>query len=154
MIHLLVLRLLFSFLVKLNSYHSYTFTSPFQQTLKEKHSASHDCYSVKNILKVLAFKWLLNELLLGIEWSEVTLIWWFASIKFIKSFLKFSFLIFKLFSFQFQFHWKNCPFFIYRYHYSSTILFFFCLFPQKDIIFFFCPFFNSLNAKVAIIKKP
>ena len=43
------------------------------------------------MLKLLAFKWLLNELLLETEWSEVMFIWWFVSIKFIRSFLKFSF---------------------------------------------------------------
>ena len=43
------------------------------------------------MLKLLAFKWLLNELLLETEWSEIMFIWWFVSIKFIRSFLKFSF---------------------------------------------------------------
>ena len=33
----------------------------------------------------------LKELLLEPEWSEFILIWWFVSIKFIRSFLKFSF---------------------------------------------------------------
>ena len=67
------------------------YTSPLQQTLKQNHRASHNCYSVKSMLKLLAFKWLLNELLLETEWSELMFIWWFVSIKFIRSFLKFSF---------------------------------------------------------------
>ena len=85
----------FSFLLKLNWHHPYTFTSPLQQTLKQNQRASHNCYSVKktclNMLR--AFEWLLNELLLETEWSEVMLVWWFASIKFIRPFLKFPFLI-------------------------------------------------------------
>ena len=48
---------LFSFLLKLNSHHLYTFTSLWQQTLKRNYRASHNCYSVKNVLKLLAFKW-------------------------------------------------------------------------------------------------
>ena len=83
----------FSFLLKLNSHHPNTFTSPLQQTLKQNQRASNYCYSVKNMLKPLVFKWLLNELLLETKWSEVMLIWWFVSIKFIRPFLKFSFLI-------------------------------------------------------------
>ena len=57
-------RVLFSFLLKRNSHHPYTFTAPLQQTLKQNHRASHNCYSVGSMLKLLAFKWLLNELLL------------------------------------------------------------------------------------------
>ena len=67
------------------------FTSPLQQTLQQNHRALLNCYSVKNSLKLWTFKCLLNELLLETEWSVVMLIWWFFSIKFIKSFLKFSF---------------------------------------------------------------
>ena len=49
---------------------------------------------LKTCLNMLrAFKWLLNEIWLETKWSEVMLIWWFASIKFIRSFLKFPFLI-------------------------------------------------------------
>ena len=81
----------FSFLLKLNSHHLYTFTSLLQQTLKQNQCASHNCYSVKNILKLLAFKWLLNEVLLETKLSEVMLIWWFVSVKSIRPFLKFSF---------------------------------------------------------------
>ena len=83
----------FSFHLKLNSNHPYTFTSPLQQTLKENQRASQNCYSVKNMLKLLEFKWLLNELLLETKSLEVMLTWWFASITFIRTFLKFSFLI-------------------------------------------------------------
>ena len=88
---LLMMRDLFSFLQKLNSDYTCTFTSPLQQTLKQDHRASHSYYSVKDILKLLAFKWLLNEFLLDIKWSEVMLIWWFVSISFIRLFLRFSF---------------------------------------------------------------
>ena len=69
----------------------YTFTSSLQQTLKQNHRTSHNCCSVKNMLKLVAYKWLLNKLLLETEWSEVKLIWWFGSIKFIGSFSKYSF---------------------------------------------------------------
>ena len=62
------------------------FTSPLQQTLKQNHRALHNCYKVKNMMKFLAFKWLLNELLFEKEWSEVKLVWSFVSIKFIKYF--------------------------------------------------------------------
>ena len=79
----------FSFLLKLNSHHPNTFTSPLQQTLKQNQRASSNCYSVKNMLKPLAFKWLLNELLVETKLSEVMLITWFVSIKFIKPFLMF-----------------------------------------------------------------
>ena len=43
------------------------------------------------MLKLLAFKWLLNELLVETEWSSVILIWWSVYIRFIESFPKFSF---------------------------------------------------------------
>ena len=93
LLKLLMMKFLFSFILKLNSHHPYTFTSPLQQTLKQNHCSSHNCYSVKNRLKLLAFKRVLNELLLETEWSEVMLIWWFVSIKLIRFFMKFSFLI-------------------------------------------------------------
>ena len=106
---------------------------------EEKSGASYNCYSVKIMLQDVVFKRLLNELLLKTEWSEVMLIWCFISIKFIRSFLKFYFLIFlfKQFPLQFQLNWRNCTFSIYRYHYDSTVLFFFCLMSQKSIIFVF-----------------
>ena len=53
----------------------HTFTSPLQQTLKQNHRASHNCCSIKYLLRLLAFKWLLNDLLLETEWSEVMLLW-------------------------------------------------------------------------------
>ena len=81
---LLIMRVLLSFLLKLNSYHPHTFTLALQNTVKQNHCASHNCYSVKNMLKLLAFKWILNELLLEKERSENMLIWWFVSIKFIR----------------------------------------------------------------------
>ena len=76
----------FSFLLKLNSHHPYTFTWSLQQTLKQNHRALHNCYSVKNMLKLLAIKWLSNELFLETEWSEVRLILLLVLIKFIGSF--------------------------------------------------------------------
>ena len=48
----------FEFSLKLNLLHPCKFTSPLQQTLKQDHRTLHNCYSVKNILKLLAFKWL------------------------------------------------------------------------------------------------
>ena len=103
----------------------YTFTSSLQQTLKQNHRASHNCCSVKNMLKLVAYKWLLNKLLLETEWSEVKLIWWFGSIKFIGSFSKYSF------QYLYQLHWKNCPFSIYRYHYGSNVCFSSIFFLRK-----------------------
>ena len=38
---LLMMRVIFSFLLKLNSHHSYRFISPLQQKRKHQHSASH-----------------------------------------------------------------------------------------------------------------
>ena len=64
----------------------YPFTSILWQTMKQNHRDLLNRCSVKNMSQSLAFKWLLNELLFGTEWSEVMLIWWFVSIKFIKSF--------------------------------------------------------------------
>ena len=64
---LVMVRVLFSFLLNLNYYRHYTFTSPLQETLKQNDRASHNCYSVKNMLKPLAFKWLLNGSLLETE---------------------------------------------------------------------------------------
>ena len=90
---LLIMKIVFSFLLKLNSHHPHTFTSALQQTLKQNHGASHNCNSVKTMLKLSAFKKLLNELLLETEWSEAVLMWWFVWIKFIRSFLKLFFLI-------------------------------------------------------------
>ena len=145
---LLMVRVLSSFLLKLNSYHPHKFTSPLQQTLKQNNRASHNCYSVKNMLKLLAFKWLLNELLLETEWSEAILIWRFVSIKFIRTFLKFSFLVFlfKWFPMKFQLHWRTCLFSIYRYHYGSTVCFpsAFFLRNVSSSYSFFGPFFKKL----------
>ena len=97
---LMIMRDLFSFLLKLNSHHPYTFTSRLKQTLKQNHQSLQNCNSFKNMLKLLAFSWLLKELLLETERSEVIWIWWFVSIKFINFLKKISFLmsLFKLFS--------------------------------------------------------
>ena len=62
-----MMRVLFSFLLKLNSHRPYTFTSPLQQTLKQNLRAWHNFCSAKNMLKLLAFRWVLNELLLKTE---------------------------------------------------------------------------------------
>ena len=78
---LLMVRVLSSFLLKLNSHHPHKFISPFQKTLKQNHPASPNWYSVKSMLQPLAFKRLLNELLFETEWLEVMLIWLFTSIK-------------------------------------------------------------------------
>ena len=126
---LLVVLLMMSicFLLKLNSNHPNTFTSLLQQTLKHNQHASNNCDSVKNMLKPLAFKWLLNELLLETKLTEVMLIWWFVSNKFIKPFLKFSFLIcfFNRSLLSFQLHQENCPFSIYIYHLVNYICYIF-----------------------------
>ena len=135
-----MMRVLFSYPLKLKSYRHHTFTSTLQQILKQNHQASHNSYSVKNISKLLVFQWLLNELLLEIEWSEVMLIKWLVSIQIIMSFIIFLFFfnIFihtipfvistsleKLSVFHLQVSsWQHC--FVY-------LLFF----SQKGIIFFF-----------------
>ena len=81
----------FSFLLKLNSHHPNTFTSPLQQTLKQNQRASNNCYIAKTMMKPLTLKWPLNEFLVWTKSSEVMLIWWFVSIKFIRPILKFCF---------------------------------------------------------------
>ena len=131
---LLMMRVLFSFHLKLNSHHLFTFTPPLLQTLKQNHRALHNCYSIKNKLKLLASKWLFNELLLEAERSEVTLILRFVSIKFIGSFSKVSLLmsLYKRFSLKFQLHWKNI--YIYRN----------VLFPSIDIIKIALHYFYSV----------
>ena len=108
---LLMMRVLFSFLLKLNPQHLYTFTSPLQQTQEQNHRALRNCYIVKNMLKLLAFKWLLFELLLE---TELRLILWFSPIKLIGSFLKFKVKVFNIFiqTIPLQLHLKNI--YIYR----------------------------------------
>ena len=78
----------FSFLLKLNSHHPCNRHWSRINVLRTTATVLKTCWSPP-----LAFKWLLNELLLETKWSEVMLIWWFVSIKFIRPFLKFSFLI-------------------------------------------------------------
>ena len=135
------------------------FTSPLQQKLKQNYRASRNCYAVKNRWKLLVFKRLLNELLVETEWSEVMLImiWWFVWIKFIRSFLKISFLIhlFKRVPLKFQLQWKNCPFSIDRYHYGSTVLLTSIFFSSEIVIFFFSEiwfFFLPFFVKTCKIK--
>ena len=65
----------FQFSLEAKFTYPYTFTLLLQQTLKQSRRISHNCYSVKNMLKLLAFTWLLNELLLETKLSEVMLIW-------------------------------------------------------------------------------
>ena len=50
------------------------FTSTLQETLKQNDCPSHNCHSVKNMVKLLVFIWLLNHLLLETECLEVMLI--------------------------------------------------------------------------------
>ena len=66
----------------------------------------------QNILKLLAFKYFLNEVLLKTECTKVMLISWFVWIECITSFSKFSFLIsfFKWFPSNFNFIGKTVPF--------------------------------------------
>ena len=45
-------------------------TSLLQKTLKQNHCTSHNCCSVKTMLKLLAFKLLLNQLLFEKEWKS------------------------------------------------------------------------------------
>ena len=121
-----MMRVLFSLLLKLKSYHPHTFTSPLQQTLKQNYRASHNCCSVKNMLKLLAFKWLLNELLLETEWSEAMLI---------RSFFIFFKVLLFIVLMQAISHlqlslWKYCFVFI-------------LFFPQKSIIFLFATIFKK-----------
>ena len=80
------------------------------------------------MLKLLVFKWLLNRVLLETECSEFMLFWRFASVKFIRSFLKFPFLIylFKQFLFSYQHHWK---------HHSSTDIIMVTLFCFSSVFF-------------------
>ena len=67
MLTLLMMKVLLSFILKLNSHPPCTFASPLQN-----HLTSYNCYGVKNMLKLLAFKWLLKELLL--ETSHANLV--------------------------------------------------------------------------------
>ena len=82
----MMMTVLFSFLQKLNSYHPHMFTSPLQQTMKQNHRALHNCDSLKKMLKLPAFKGLLNMLLLETESLEFML-------KSLRSFLKLLFIM-------------------------------------------------------------
>ena len=89
---LLMMKVLLRFLLKLDDEGSFAFslkaefTLPLQQKLKQNHCTLQNCYSDKSILRLLAFKWLYNQLLVEAECSEVVLIWWFAPVKSIRSF--------------------------------------------------------------------
>ena len=112
-------RVLFSFLLKLDSHHPNTFTSPLQQTLSQIHRASHNCNC--------------TLLLLETEWSEVILIWLFVSIKFTRSFLKLSFLISLFKRFPLQFAYTNITFFL-RFFQSEW----------RHLVFSFAHFLNKI----------
>ena len=95
-------------------------------------------------IHLLAFKWLLNVLLLETEWLEVMLIWWFVSIKLIRSFLKYLFImsLFKWSPGNLIFTGKTIP-------YPSTDIImvalccFLSVFLRKVLSFFFsCQFFK------------
>ena len=133
-----MMRVRFSFPLKLKSQHLYTFTSPFQYTLKQNHRASHNYYSAKNMLKLLAFKWLLYEFLLETENSgQVNLViglnyihWIFFKALFFNIFIQTTFLVFSA-ALEKYLHLQKCLLSICRYHYGSTVLLFFCLFVRK-----------------------
>ena len=78
----------FQFSPKVKFTYPYTFASRLQQTLKQNHCPSHNCYSFKNITKLLAFIWILKKLLLQTELSggHVNLV--ICLNTFIRSFLK------------------------------------------------------------------
>ena len=130
----------------MNSHYPYTFTSLLQQTLKQNHRALHNCYSAKNMLKLLAFKWLLKKLSLETEWSEVMLIWRFVSIRFINSFLKLCYLIslFNDFPCNFNFTGKTVLFPSTDIIMVALLCFSSAFFPQKDIFFFFLLMFLKI----------
>ena len=151
----LMMRVVVSFLLKLNSHHPDTFASPLQQTLNQNYRASHNCYSVKNMVKLLLFKWLLNELLVETEWSEIMLFWWLVWIILISSFLKISF----------QYIYSNKAMYLVistsleklsLFHlqiscHGSTVLLFFCFFSLECLIFFFSFFqFFKRNCKTKV----
>ena len=136
---MLMMRALFIFLLKLNSYHSHKFTSPLQQTLKQSHSALRNCYSVKIMMKFLAFKWLLKELLLEAKWYRyhVNLVICLNSIHQIFFKILFFSLFIQAIPLVISNSLENLSLSIYRYHYVSTVLFFFCFFFKVIIFLFF-----------------
>ena len=87
---LLMMRVLFSFLLKLNSPHPYTFTSPLQQKLKQNHRASHNCYSVKKHVKALSIQMAFKQV---IAWNRMIRGRVNLVICLVGSFFNFSFLI-------------------------------------------------------------
>ena len=107
------------------------------------------------MLKLLTFKWILNELLLETEWSEVMLIWWFVSIKFVRS--SFKILFFKcLYSnnspCNFNFTGKAVHFPSIDIIMVALFCFFSVFFFRKyHLLIFFCQFFNkTVNPKCKI----
>ena len=64
---LLMMMVLLSFLLKLTSHHLYTFTFPLQQKLKQNHRAFAQLLLCSKQVKLLAFKWLIEKLLLGAQ---------------------------------------------------------------------------------------
>ena len=129
-------KVLLSFLVTLNSHHPCTFTSPLQQILQHSHRTSRNCYSVETLSIQMVFKPV-------IAWNRMfrgMLIWLFVSVKFIRSFLKFSFK--QLYSNEspskLNFTGKNIPF-------PSTGNITVTLFEMYSLLFFsFTHCFNNI----------
>ena len=125
---------LFSFLLKLNSHHTYTFTSPLQQTLKQDHRTAATLLASWNSSIQVVFKGVIGE------WWEVMLLWWFVWIKFIKSFLKFSFLIFLFKWIPFKFIGKTVPF----HSTDVTVFLLLVLLRKASLSTFFSYFLNKI----------
>ena len=131
---LLMTWLLFSFLLKLNSHHTYTFTSPLQQTLKQDHRTAATLLASWNSSIQVVFKGVIGE------WWEVMLLWWIFWIKFIKSFLKFSFLIFLFKRIPFKFIGKTVPF----HSTDVTVFLLLVLLRKASLSTFFSYFLNKI----------
>ena len=112
---LLMMRVLLNFPLKLNSHHPCTFASSLQQTPKQKPIFAQLLQYSQKMLKLLAFKCFLNDILLERKFSEVMLIWLFVSIKSITSFSIFFFFFLKI-PILILASLGNCPFSIYRHH--------------------------------------
>ena len=135
---LLMIKVLLSFLLKLNFHHPCKFTSPLQKAVKQNHHTLHNCYSVKNMLKLLVYiqmalkpvaPW--NKMLR----SHVNLV--ICLVKFMISIFTLSFLIslFRRFPFWFQtlLEKLSIPFpftnIMMVLNYGNTFLYFFRFFP-------------------------
>ena len=136
---MLMMRALFIFLLKLNSYHSHKFTSPLQQTLKQSHRALHNCYSVKIMLKLLAFKWLLKELLLETKWyrGQVNLVSCLNSIHQIFFKILYYSIFIQAIPLVISTSLENLSLFHLQISLCQHCFVFLVFFPQKVIIFLF-----------------